>query len=198
MEKKEVIKQRFATKKEWKQMYRDYKSLNRSGIIDDTVCIEMDKDDETITTGGRIYLITLSPYNETDVKVMRSLVANGKDIITQLNDKNKDLIMYIVNSCFKNMDVIKRVNFLYDIGIDVNDYKTNNDADPYYEIYTAIANFMTKGDMRMDYVVTYRVAKDYVDCSILTEYRFENFERPKIVYESRPIEGFIRDYLDSI
>lgn len=179
-------------------MYRDYKSLNRSGIIDDTVCIEMDKDDETITTGGRKYLITLSPYNETDVKVMRSLVANGKDIITQLNDKNKDLIMYIVNSDFENMDVIKRVNFLYDIGIDFNKYKTNNDADSRFEIDTAIASFMTKGDMRMDYVVTYRVAKDYIDCSILTEYRFENFERPEIVYESRSIDGFIRDYLDSI
>lgn len=189
---------RFATKKEWKQMYRDYKSLNRSGIIDDTVCIEMDKDDETITTGGRKYLITLSPYNETDVKVMRSLVANGKDIIMQLNDKNKDLIMYIVNSCFKSMDVIKRVNFLYDIGLDVNNYKTNNDADPYYEINTAIASFMTKGDMRMDYVVTYRVAKDYIDCSILREYRFENFERPEIVYESCSIDEFIRDYLNSI
>ena len=192
---------RFATKKEWKRMYRDYfKSLNRSGIIGDTVCIEMDKDDETITTGGRKYLITLSPYNETDVKVMRSLVANGKDIIMQLNDKNKDLIMYIVNSCFKNMDVIKRVNFLYDIGLDVNNYKTNNDADPYYEIDTAIANFMTKGHMRMDYVVTYRVSKDYIDCSILTEYRYDNFETqiPEIVYESRSIDGFIRDYLNSI
>lgn len=190
---------RFATKKEWKQLYRDYfKSLNGSGIIGDTVCIEMDKDDETITTGGRKYLITLSPYNETDVKVMRSLVANGKDIIMQLNDKNKDLIMYIVNSCFKSMDVIERVNFLYDIGLDVNDYKTNNDADPNYEINTAIANFMTKGHMRMDYVVTYIVAKDYIDCSILTEYRFENFERPEIVYESRSIDGFIRDYLNSI
>ena len=192
---------RFATTEEWKRMYRDYfKSLNGSGIIGDTVDIEMDKDDETITTGCRKYLITLSPYNETDVKVMRSLVANGKDIIMQLNDKNKDLIMYIVNSCFKNMDVIKRVNFLYDIGLDVNNYKTNNDADPYYEIDIAIANFMTKGHMRMDYVVTYRVSKDYIDCSILREYRFDNFEtqRPEIVYESRPIEGFIRDYLDSI
>lgn len=93
---------RFATKEEWKRMYRDYlNSLDGSGIIGDTVFIEMDKDDETITTGGIKYLITLSPYNETDVKVMRSLVANGKDIIMQLNDKNKDLIMYIVNSCFK-------------------------------------------------------------------------------------------------
>lgn len=190
---------RFITKKEWKQLYKDYyNSLDRSGIIGDTYDIEMDKADETITTGGRKYLITLSPYNETDVKVMRSLVANGKDIITQLKEKNKDLIMYIVNSDFKNMDVIKRVNFLYDIGIDFNNYKTNNDADSRFEIKTAIASFMTKGDMRMDYVVTYRVAKDYIDSSILTEYRFENFERPEIVYESRPIDGFIRDYLNSI
>lgn len=189
---------RFIIKKEWKQLYRDYKSLNRSGIIDDTVCIEMDKDDESITTGGRKYLITLSPYSETDVKVMRSLVANGKDILRQLNDKNKDLIMYIVNSDFKNMDVWERVIFLYDIGLDVNIYKTNNDADPYYEIKTAIASFMTKGDMRMDYVVTYRMSKDYIDYSILTEYRFEKIERPEIVYESRPIEGFIQDYLNNI
>lgn len=190
---------RFATKKEWKQLYKDYyNSLDGLGIIGDTYDIEMDKDDETITTGNIKYLITLSPYNETDVKVMRSLVANGKDIIMQLNDKNKDIIMYIFNSDFKNMDVIKRVNFLYDIGIDFNNYKTNNDADSRFEIDTAIASFMTKGDMRMDYVVTYRVAKDYVDCSILTEYRFENFERPEIVYESRSIDGFIRDYLNSI
>lgn len=98
----------------------------------------------------------------------------------------------------QNMDVIKRVNFLYDIGLDVNNYKINNDADPYYEINTAIASFMTKGHIRMDYVVTYRITKDYVDCSILTEYRFENFERPEIVYESRSIDEFISDYLNSI
>ena len=192
---------RFATKKEWKQLYKDYyNSLDGWGIIGDTYDIEMDKDDETITTGDIKYLITLSPYNETDVKVMRSLVANGKDIIMQLNDKNKDLIMYIFNSCFKNMDVFERVNFLHDIGIDVNIYKTNNDADPNYEINTAIANFMTKGDMRMDYVVTYRIAKDYIDFSTFIEYRYDYVElqKPKIVYESRSIDGFIRDYLNSI
>ena len=192
---------RFATKKEWKQLYKDYyNSLDGWGIIGDTYDIEMDKDDETITTGDIKYLITLSPYNETAVKVMRTLVANGKDIIMQLNDKNKDLIMYIFNSCFKNMDVFERVNFLHDIGIDVNIYKTNNDADPNYEINTAIANFMTKGDMRMDYVVTYRIAKDYIDFSTFIEYRYDYVElqKPKIVYESRSIDEFIRDYLNSI
>lgn len=192
---------RFATTEEWKRMYRDYfNSLDGWGIIGDTVFIGMNKYDESITTGDRKYLITLSPYNETDVKVMRSLVANGKDIIMQLKDKNKDLIMYIVNSCFKNMDVFERVTFLHDIGIDVTNYKTNNDADPNYEINTAIANFMTKGHMTMDYVVTYRVSEAYIDYAILRDYGYNNFEGqiPEIVYESRSIVGFIRDYLNSI
>lgn len=180
---------RFITKKEWKQLYKDYyNSLDGWGIIGKNIVMKMNKEDESITTGKRNLVITLSPYNETDVKVMRSLVANGKDIIMQLKDKNKDLIMYIVNSMLKEFDVYERESFFSKIGLDVIYCKTNNDADPNYEINTTIASFMTKGRMRIDYVMSYReiILRGYED------------QIPEIVYENRPIEGFINYYMNNI
>ena len=110
MEKKEVIiKERFATKKEWKRMYRDYfKSLDGSGIIDDTVFIEMDKDDETITINienigsfaDTLYLV-LNIFNAYNKGQHFNMVSNS--YVRVYDDKGAEMAYFDLAEDYHNM-----------------------------------------------------------------------------------------------